>query len=352
MFSFLKNPERRFKSVLGFLIFVSVGLALAAFLQAMVLGERLGEISRRHYPALIESNRLLMEVVMVSGASNFSPASLSSITGSFAMQEAVERYAGLRGSAEDIKAYVQGTDLKDKLDEIQRLSARSMDRFGKLSRLKGEKKKTALEEQSWDGQMLQEVAAEVNAAIRGNTDESMEQARQATDRFRWLGIALLVVVGGGLSLGLLDYGFLVARRRQDYEQLLHASISDVETGLYNREYFERRLLEYINWARRKKTQAAVVIIPVTSTEVVKVGEELQSTIRDYDLCARFDRDNLVLILNDLETGQTDRALSRLGLSAGSVIAPGKRRCALAGFPGDGEKVEDLLRVAQKRLKAQ
>ncbi len=351
MFAFLKSPERRFKGGLAFLIVVSVALAMAAFLQAMVLGEKLSQISRRHYPALMDSNRLLMEVVVVSGASNFSPASMSSLTGSFAMQEAVERYAELRRLAENIKAYLKDDELKGKLDEMQRLAARSMDRFTSLPRLKGNKKKDALAEQSWDGQMLNELATEVNDAIRGKTDKSMQEAQQATDRFRWLGIGLLVMVAGGLSLGLLDYGFLVARRRQDYEQLLHASISDVETGLYNREYFERRLLEFINWARRKKTNTAVVLIPVSSTEVAKLGEELQRTVRDYDLCARFDRDTIALILNDLETGQTDRALSRLGLSAGSVVAPGERRCAMAGFPGDGEKVDDLLRIAQARLKS-
>ncbi len=350
MTSWFKTPERRLKGGFAFLIIVSVTLAGVAFFQAMVLGEKLNRISSRFYPALIDSNRLLMEVITVSGASNFSPANMSSFTGSFAMQEAVERYAGLRHLAENIKGHLRDGALDDKLADVQRLATSSMDRFGKLPRLRGDKKKDALAEQSWDGQMLMETATEVNGIIRQQTDWNMAEAKRAADRFRWLGIALLLVVGGGLSLGLLDYGLLVARRSRDYEQLLQASVSDVETGLYSRHYFERRLLEYINWARRKKTGAAVVLIPAASTEIVRLGGELQTAIRDYDLCARFDRENIALILNDLATSQTDLALRRLGLSAGSVVAPGRRRCAMAVYPGDGEKVDELLRLAQERLK--
>jgi GGDEF domain-containing protein len=322
---------------------------MAAFMQAMILGEQLGRISGRLYPALMKSNRLLMEVITVSGASNFSPANMSSLTGSFAMQEAMERYADLRGLAEEVKGFMQDEELSTKLDEIQKLSTSSMDRFGKLPGMRGAKKKDTLAEQSWDGQMLMEVTSEVNTVIREETDRAMAEAQHDTERFRWLGIALLVMVGGGLSLGLLDYGLLAARRTKDYDELLQASVSDPETGLFKRSYYEQRLLEYINWARRKKVGAAVVLIPAASTEIVRLGQDLHATIRDYDLCARFDRENIALILNDLEKGQSDLALKRLGLSAGSVIAPGRRRCVLALFPEDGEKVDELLRVAQERL---
>jgi len=335
--------EFRKRAKLGFAVMIAAAalLSAVAFWQALQLGHGLIDISRRLYPAQVQTNRILSAATTLSGGGKFLAQP------STAIEDALKRYAEINRLSRSVASYLDEPLAVQRLEEIRELAVAGMNYCNSRLLSPGTVKRRDAASRLAAEERLVDLAGQASAVVARLLDEEMTVSEARVVNFRWIATLLLLVVGGGLLVGLVDYLLSAARRDRDYERLLSVSITDEETGLYNRDYFERRFLEYINLARRKKVGTSAVLVPMKDLRELKErGAKLTNLIRDYDLCARFDKKLLVLLLHEVKAHQLKAALRRMDLRD---CGEGEERCAAALFPRDGEKVDELLKAAKRKL---
>jgi len=156
-----------------------------------------------------------------------------------------------------------------------------------------------------------------------------------------------------------------------FEQTQHESHTDPLTGLANRRSLDRQVEAGIAHAEREKTAFSVVVLDLDRLKEINdtygheagdraistVGNALQKTVRQSDICARFAGDEFVVILWDYSPEHENRrgldmqdAVSmhpfelRPGVQMALSISAGAAR-----FPNDGTTFQELLAAADERM---
>jgi diguanylate cyclase (GGDEF)-like protein len=144
---------------------------------------------------------------------------------------------------------------------------------------------------------------------------------------------------------------IAVNNAKSYSSVLRDSMHDDLTGLYNRRYFNERLMEEVDRAERHGGDFSLLMIdidkfknvndnyghPVGDKVLVAVAEVLSGKLRKTDLLARYGGEEFVIILFNT---QKEKALE---------IAE-KLRCAVAEFPLlDAEKIKMTVSIGVATL---
>jgi diguanylate cyclase (GGDEF)-like protein/putative nucleotidyltransferase with HDIG domain len=195
------------------------------------------------------------------------------------------------------------------------------------------------------------------------------------------------LVGGLVIYHLVDGGFTDEHRRvlervsdqaaaviynsTRFEQTQHESHTDPLTGLANRRSLDRQVEAGLAHAARAKTGFSVVVLDLDRLKEINdtygheagdrairtVGDVLQATVRQTDICARFAGDEFVVILWDYSPEHEERRVldiqnavsahgfePRAGVQTALSISAGSAR-----FPEDGKTFDELLAAADERM---
>jgi diguanylate cyclase (GGDEF)-like protein len=167
----------------------------------------------------------------------------------------------------------------------------------------------------------------------------------------------------------------LARKR---EELLALSRTDALTGLSNRRYFEERLQEEFNRARRYRSPLSLVMMDIDhfkrindtyghpfGDEVLRaVAQVTRARLREVDLLARYGGEELIALLPETSPPDALRACERVreaieGLQLENHAADGTKRMVrctaslgLASIPSNTiQNAEQLVQAADESLYA-
>jgi len=152
-----------------------------------------------------------------------------------------------------------------------------------------------------------------------------------------------------------------------YVEGLSESLIDPMTDLPNLRYLRTHAAQEVERARREETALAVMMIDVVGFKTIndtyghragdlalrEVAQRLQSSVRSYDICARYAGDEFVVLLPGCEPGEAQaRAEALRAAVAGACFEPLAGApvrldvsVGLAMFPAQGDDFEELLAVA-------
>lgn len=156
-----------------------------------------------------------------------------------------------------------------------------------------------------------------------------------------------------------------------FEQTQEQSLTDVLTGLPNRRFFDRQLEQELARAGRHDGHVSLLVLDMdrfkqindefghqTGDRALKeIAGVLHSSLRVYDVCARFAGDEFVVVLGDCDQPQAERRRQELQQSVASTLfcpVPGRTvqlsvSVGAATFPHDGRNADDLMSVADHRM---
>jgi diguanylate cyclase (GGDEF)-like protein len=157
-----------------------------------------------------------------------------------------------------------------------------------------------------------------------------------------------------------------------YEEVKKLSLTDAMTNLHNYRYFESRLKEEINRAKRNRSKISLLMLDIDHFKnyndtlghqsgddaLRKVGIILKSTVRDDDIVTRYGGEEFCIIL----PGISKRGMKTLGerirkrieknpFYKEQVQPSGKLTVSLGGatFPDDGKDFDEMLMRADEAL---
>lgn len=153
------------------------------------------------------------------------------------------------------------------------------------------------------------------------------------------------------------------RQLKSYEDAAMAyTPMDVQSGLYNRKYFEERTQEEISRAIRYGGGLSIVLFDVSSQtgrgaldddSIKRIARAIKENVRKVDIPTRLDKAVFGLILPqtggavDLVRDRVHNLLCELKLKRGKAISVS---CGTATFPGDGKTMKELVAAAYQRLR--
>ena len=157
-----------------------------------------------------------------------------------------------------------------------------------------------------------------------------------------------------------------------YEEVKKLSLTDAMTNLHNYRYFEGRLKEELNRARRNRSKVSLLMLDIDHFKnyndtlghqagddaLRQVGTILKSTVRDDDIVTRYGGEEFCIIL----PGISKRGMKILGerirkrieknpFYKEEVQPSGKLTVSLGGatFPDDGKDFDDMLQRSDESL---
>jgi diguanylate cyclase (GGDEF)-like protein len=156
-----------------------------------------------------------------------------------------------------------------------------------------------------------------------------------------------------------------------FEQAREDALTDPLTGLPNTRFLSMHLTQELARATRQRSQLALLVIDldgfkrVNDTEghsmgdrlLVEVARALEASVRPYDVCARYAGDEFVVMLPECgpdEASERQHQLTaaiarvRVHVALDRVISI-TASVGAAVFPEDGDRYEDLLQVADRRM---
>ena len=154
--------------------------------------------------------------------------------------------------------------------------------------------------------------------------------------------------------------------------LRHSATHDLLTGLQNRSYFEERFTDELERARRSRRPLCVAMLDLDHFKRVNdtwghgvgdvalrnVARALRATVRRTDLVARYGGEEFAIVLPDADPAEGATRLEsirahvrafRITVAESEPPLTVSVSVGVASFPGDGETVGDLVRVADERL---
>jgi GGDEF domain-containing protein len=136
------------------------------------------------------------------------------------------------------------------------------------------------------------------------------------------------------------------------QNLQRSAEIDPETLVHTSRRFESEAVRELQRAVRHWHQVSVIVVrPDDESGPGRLGEisaELVRTIRRSDTAGRLDSGGFGLVLPETGAGGAARVLARLGERAGRGHI--RLRAGAATFPEDGRAWEELLEIAQSRLR--
>jgi diguanylate cyclase (GGDEF)-like protein len=152
---------------------------------------------------------------------------------------------------------------------------------------------------------------------------------------------------------------------------VRATLDDL-TGTFNRRLLYDRLRAELSRSKRYQSPTTCLILdidnlqalndkygpPVGDLIIQETATVLRTTMRLYDIIARYASDEFALVLPQAKADQGLRVAERVrkrveshDYAAGDVSTRVTVSIGLATYPGDGEEVEDLLQAAESALQA-
>jgi diguanylate cyclase (GGDEF)-like protein/putative nucleotidyltransferase with HDIG domain len=156
-----------------------------------------------------------------------------------------------------------------------------------------------------------------------------------------------------------------------FEQTEHESVTDPLTGLPNRRSLDRQFEAGLQRAARVHGTVSVIVLDLDRLKEINdtygheagdrairtVASVLRSTVRQYDLCARFAGDEFVVVLWNCDREQEARRVRDLQSAVAAfpfeprpgVLMSLSISAGPARFPDDGTTFEELLAVGDERM---
>jgi diguanylate cyclase (GGDEF)-like protein len=162
----------------------------------------------------------------------------------------------------------------------------------------------------------------------------------------------------------------VISRLERHELIRSLQSRDPLTGLFSRAYFEEQLRSAVGEARRHGTRFAVVFLVPTEIEALRrrlgpatvdallreLGSDVLGHFRRADVCARYGRDDVVVLVHGVDAAACGDRCDRLRQDFARrrfEFAPADFSVALtasiAAYPGDAGTAEQLVAVARQPL---
>ncbi|RLQ21133.1 diguanylate cyclase [Seongchinamella sediminis] len=183
---------------------------------------------------------------------------------------------------------------------------------------------------------------------------------------------------GAMGLAVVSIIMVYAEMNRRLRQALQSANSELDylsthddlTGLYNRRFYEQRMAKSLQRARSQGRAVGLLIFDLDDFKQIndthghgmgdallkKLGERLQSQVRETDLIARLGGDEFVVLMEDLRSPE-DLPLIAAKLVA-AVEQPVKLRdqlmvlsasCGVAVYPQDGSSQTELEEKADKAM---
>ncbi len=162
----------------------------------------------------------------------------------------------------------------------------------------------------------------------------------------------------------------IAEHTKTKAHIQHIAMHDPLTGLANRRHFVETSERMHKAAERRAISLGIVMIdlddfkPVNDTYGHATGDavlqgiarRLQENLRASDFVARIGGDEFTLIIENLETpGALSEVVQKLSLALNSPMDVGGQTLRIgaslghASFPQDGSSLEELMRIADRRM---
>lgn len=158
-----------------------------------------------------------------------------------------------------------------------------------------------------------------------------------------------------------------------FERAHEQSLTDVLTGLPNRRNFERQFGQELARVERQQGRLSLLVLDMDRFKQIndrfghqagdralkQVAQVLRSSLRMYDVCARFAGDEFMVVLGDCDPIQAERRRYELKSAiVGMPFEPAPGQSAhldvsigVASFPEDGQTVDEMMAVADRRMYA-
>ncbi|MEP7326279.1 MAG: GGDEF domain-containing protein [Gemmatimonadota bacterium] len=156
------------------------------------------------------------------------------------------------------------------------------------------------------------------------------------------------------------------------QRLRRLSTSDRLTGLMNRGYFDDRMTSEVSRARRYNYAMSVAMIDVDhfkrfndtmghaagDVALQILADTIRGSLRQSDVIARYGGEEFVVILPITPLGAAVDKIEAMRLEVANLVIDIPKRgvqarltisAGVAGLPEDGQKEDDLLDVADRRL---
>lgn len=152
-------------------------------------------------------------------------------------------------------------------------------------------------------------------------DDVIGQAVRIANTSVVISLFIAIFIGGGMFLGMIVYLYLSRKQMEKIDQVMSMSMVDETTRIYNKHYFEERLMESLNRVQRFKKPLAVLFIkleiPVNIEKdaypviLREVAVRLEKSTRAYDINARFSERVFASIVQEVEEKETNIVVTRL-----------------------------------------
>lgn len=154
-----------------------------------------------------------------------------------------------------------------------------------------------------------------------------------------------------------------------YSHALREAIHDDLTGLHNRRYFNERLLDEVDRAKRYGNEISLLIgdidlfknindtygHPVGDDVLTLVGRMLRSKLRKTDIVARYGGEEFAIILLNTDKDKSVEIAENLRQAIAAAVLPGQETIRMtisfgvASFGKDAQTFEGLINSADKAL---
>lgn len=154
-----------------------------------------------------------------------------------------------------------------------------------------------------------------------------------------------------------------------YSHALREAIHDDLTGLHNRRYFNERLLDEVDRARRYGNEISLLLgdidffknindtygHPVGDEVLGMIGTMLRSKLRKTDIVARYGGEEFAIILLNTDKDKSVEIAENLRQAIAEAVLPGRENLRLtisfgvAAYGKDAQTFEGLINSADKAL---
>jgi diguanylate cyclase (GGDEF)-like protein len=158
-----------------------------------------------------------------------------------------------------------------------------------------------------------------------------------------------------------------ARSADEANRLSYAATADSVTALFNRSYFDTRLHQELERARRAGTPLTVLLLDIDDFKKINdtyghpfgdailhaVGEILRSTVRVFDICARFGGDEFAILMPTTDharaTASAERIRKRVATNTSFPSGPRLTVSIGVAVSSEDDTPADLVRRADRLL---
>jgi diguanylate cyclase (GGDEF)-like protein len=158
-----------------------------------------------------------------------------------------------------------------------------------------------------------------------------------------------------------------ARNADEANRLSYVATADSVTTLFNRSYFDTRLHQELERARRAATPLTVLLLDIDDFKTINdtcghqfgdtilhaVGEILRSSVRVFDICARFGGDEFAILMPSTDrtraTASAERIRKRVATHATFPSGPRLTVSIGVAVSREDDTPADLVRRADRLL---